>query len=96
MSCCRVVIPQPHPWSRRFRQVCPAASFELPSDFISRAIPWSRSYRRVFPAASDELPSELASLAPSTETQSLSVAVNKSVPQLLFAFVRSQLALFLV
>jgi hypothetical protein len=33
MSCCRVVIPQPHPWSRRFRQVYPAASFELPSDF---------------------------------------------------------------
>jgi hypothetical protein len=63
MSCCRVVIPQPHPWSRRFRQVYPAVSFELPSDFLSRAILWSRSYRRVFPAASYELPSDLASLA---------------------------------
>jgi hypothetical protein len=33
MSYCQIVIPQPHPWSRRFRQVCPAALFELPSDF---------------------------------------------------------------
>jgi hypothetical protein len=57
--------------------------------------PWSRSYRRVFPRPRTSCQSDLAMLAPSiTETRSLSVTVDNSVPRLLSAFFWSRLALF--